>query len=124
MTLEQFYNIKLTLDDINYAVKKRAVKSMYVVDTMKVCNDILNLINNKKEILKTYKNIEQLINSLDSESKNLIALRYESGMTVDKISKELKKPVRSLLRKYKKIAEILMKGGVEINGRRTTTKTN
>lgn len=124
MTLEQFYNASNYIEDFDWLIKRKAVLSFSRPNTYEVCNEILNSINDKNNYLIEYNKVKSLIESLSTEEQMLLKYRYRNGWTVDKVSEITSKSERTLVRKYTRIAKILMKGGVEINGRRTTTKPN
>ena len=124
MTLEQFYNASNYIEDFDWIIKRKAVLSFSRPNTYEACNEILNSINDKNNYLIEYNKVKSIIESLSTEEQMLLKYRYRNGWTVDKVSEITGKSERTLVRKYTRIAKILMKGGVEINGRRTTTKPN
>ncbi len=92
---------------LSHIKKDKTKRKYFTSSTLEKLSDIAEV--SAKESQKPLEALRKCIEKLSQRSKNLLALRYEDGQTVQKIARRTEKSVNILYKEYKKIHVALFK---------------
>jgi DNA-directed RNA polymerase specialized sigma subunit len=110
MNFKTYYDIKSNLDYLKYfdkKVEKIAKRSQFHINLLDDYKSITNVMEEKKNIIKQFKELDDKIKSVDPIMQKVLELKFKEDMSIEQISRLYNISLRTLFRKFELLAKQL-----------------